>query len=696
MAKVQVIEDEPSQNYLLCHILRCRGFEVVSAHSGEEALPIYDSAAPDVILLDVMLQGMTGFEVCQIIREKREDHITPIIMLTADDDTEAVERAFDYGATDFLAKPINLPLVVQRVRYALRSRDNELSLKQSLDFQVRASKLAMTGYWGFDYESNQFVFNDLSRELLHLESRDYGRDEILAMIHQDDQDRALGVLSEQLDASLEIRMFLPDLGQRIISVTCSMDEEQRRFMHGAFQDVTASRSTEDLLDYLRLHDDVTGLLNEKLLIQRIEDWLDTSGARDYPPVLSLVSMLRYDRMVEVYGTVQVRVLLKHIALEFKRELITGESRVELFYTGEGRFAILGALASKEATVALIERAAAIVGKERRLEQGVYEPTAVSVAISLADTEQRADVYFQRSHIILSGLKNQPDGDVLWYDSIEDQKVHRQLQIEYSVKKALENGQFDLYLQPQIVLGSSPKVWGFEALVRWVEPDGELSAYSPADFLPAIDRLGLSVKLGYLIIAKAFEKAQQLDRAGLQCRLGINLAAQQFSDPQLVPYILEQLERSGLSAHQFEFEITEGTAMANPESTVFKLQQLREAGFHLAIDDFGVGYSSMEYLLRFPITTLKIDRIFIDEIATKKSVRAIVHSMLTLARGLNLITVAEGIETTRQCDYLDALGIDVMQGFYFQKPLVIEDAIQYALTLDRGELGAMFFNIPVDE
>ncbi|MHA7878675.1 MAG: EAL domain-containing response regulator [Saccharospirillum sp.] len=671
-----VVEDEPGLSQLICHGLSQAGFQPQAALDGETALALYGAQKPDAILLDVFLPGIDGFQFCRQIRDELGDATTPIIMLTGADDVSSISQAFEFGATDFLTKPINLPLLVERVRYALRNRDNELSLKKALYFQGRAGQLAKLGYWAFDYTTGEFVLNPHARGLLHLESRDYGRDEILDLVHPDDRARAEVVLAEQREAELEIRMQLADVGERIIRVSASMDESDGSVIHGAFQDISEQRSTEDLLGFLRLHDDLTGLPNEKLLLRHLDELERVKLGASNQVVLSKFGILRYGRLVEVFGQPRVDALIKQISNDLTRRIRELHGRANLYYLNGGRFAVLSRFSHTQETEVELMHLVALVEQERNIRQESITPSAVCSAMLLEEDRLTSDVVYQRVRLALHRAESSPGEGVYWYQKATHGDLHRELEIEQAVKRAVSDNRFELYLQPQIAV-QSDRVWGFEALIRWVDETGRVGQYTPGEFLPAVERLGLMTQLGYQIIDKAFAKAQALQQAGLAVRLGINLAAQQFNDDRLVSYILSSLESSGLSADAIEFEITESTAMADPEVTLLKLKALRNAGFHLAIDDFGVGYSSMEYLLRFPLTTLKIDRAFVTDITTNTEVRAIVKAIQALASGLGLHTVAEGIENGRQSDYLDALGVDVLQGFHYAKALPLDDAIAFA-------------------
>lgn len=674
---ILVIEDEPSVANLVGDSLSRQNFHSVVKNDGAEGIVAYQECEPDAILLDVWMPGLSGFDVCRIIREQHLDTTTPIIMLTGAEDAESIDRAFELGATDFLIKPINLPLLIQRLRYALWNQRNEESLKESIFFQNRVVDLAQVGYWGFNYSDLTFVLNKSSKALLHLSDREYSTEELLALIHPEDRGQMETALAERREMYFEIRMNLPSIGERIFRVNCNMDDSQDALMHGAFQDITNQRNTENLLGYLRHYDELTGLMNESSLLQHIENQQLVYDTDKLPPILTKISLARLDALVQVFGQQRVNKLISQLGSELKSRLRSFRSQTKLYYIEDGQFVILWTSQTGEQVSVLLMALVQLLEQERYLDQELLTPSAVASAMVLENVDHTTVDVCRGARWFLFQLPEELGDRVVWYEEIDPIDTRQQLDLEVEVKRALQANQFDLYLQPQLTIRGGNRVWGFEALVRWVDSDGHLMTHGPDEFLPAIERQGLSVQLGNLVIEKAFAKGKMLQDAGLDMRLGINLAAQQFSDHDLVPFILTTLANTGMRASQFEFEITESTAMDDPQLTVRKLKTLREAGFHLAVDDFGTGFSAMEYLLKFPLTTLKIDRSFIDEVTHNEEMQAIVRGVVAMAKGLGLLTIAEGVETADQRDYLDATGVDVLQGFYFARPMPIDDAIAFA-------------------
>ena len=247
-------------------------------------------------------------------------------------------------------------------------------------------------------------------------------------------------------------------------------------------------------------------------------------------------------------------------------------------------------------------------------------------------------------------------------------------MESCLQIALAENQFFLNYQPQIHADTA-EIIGFEALLRWKNSDGNL--VSPIDFIPIAEENGLILPIGAWVLETACQQAVAFQkRAGRYLRAGVNVSAKQFRDPTLVDHIDRVLAATGLPPEYLEIEITENTFMDDPLKTVEILTDLKVRGVKIAIDDFGTGYSSLNYLKRFPVDRLKIDRSFIIDIVTNEDDRVLVSLITSLARGMGLEVIAEGVEETEQRDILLNLDCSQMQGYLYSRPLSAEDFLSF--------------------
>lgn len=263
-------------------------------------------------------------------------------------------------------------------------------------------------------------------------------------------------------------------------------------------------------------------------------------------------------------------------------------------------------------------------------------------------------------------KNAGGNKYQFFSGEMNQNAVRQLQIENLIRHGLKEDLFTVFYQPKVDIASG-KLVSMEALVRYEHPEKGL--VSPAQFIPLAEQTGQIIDIGEVVLRKACEDTKRWVDAGLFTgRVAVNIAARQFEIPDLDERIMSILQKAGLSALHLECEITEGTLMQSPENALRMMQRLRERGIHLALDDFGTGYSSLAYLKRFPINTLKIDKAFIDDIATSAEDRHMAQAIITIAHNLGLKVVAEGVEHENQLSILRRYECEMLQGYLYSKPL----------------------------
>jgi diguanylate cyclase (GGDEF)-like protein len=246
------------------------------------------------------------------------------------------------------------------------------------------------------------------------------------------------------------------------------------------------------------------------------------------------------------------------------------------------------------------------------------------------------------------------------------KVALRVMMESEVRQALARNQFSLSMQPQLD-AKTKKLFGFEALLRWQHP--ERGMVSPEDFIPILENSEHMIELGYWVIRRCFELCQTLINKGLHdVRIAINLSAGQFADTNLTTYLIDLLDEFSLEARHFELELTEQTLVKNIDSAIEMMNVLKDAGFSFAIDDFGTGYSSLAYLKKMPVDVIKIDKSFVFGMLENRADYQIIMSTIAMVKNLGLMVIAEGVETSAQLRSLTENDCDVIQGYYFSKPI----------------------------
>jgi diguanylate cyclase (GGDEF)-like protein len=335
--------------------------------------------------------------------------------------------------------------------------------------------------------------------------------------------------------------------------------------------------------------------------------------------------------------------------------------------GGDEFVLVGnSIAGPEDAMQLAARAIEVLHAPVRVAGiDVHTSPSIGVAIYPADGAS-IEALLAHADAAMYSAKQRGRGNVQRYEAGMQAGTEDLVQLESDLHAAIAHGQFQLYYQPKVDTQTG-EVRSAEALIRWVHP--RRGVISPGEFIPLAEECGLIGVIGQWVIQEACRQAKAWQDDGVpSLRVSVNLSASQFRDSALVDNIRRALDDAGLQARFLEVELTESAVMNDPEQSIAILEQLSKMGVLVSVDDFGTGYSSMSYLRRFPIDKLKIDRVFIDEIASRPEDASIVRAIVSLAHSLRLKVVAEGVETPAQLEFLKAAKCDEYQGFHFSRPL----------------------------
>ncbi len=316
-----------------------------------------------------------------------------------------------------------------------------------------------------------------------------------------------------------------------------------------------------------------------------------------------------------------------------------------------------------------------------------QPLHVSASIGIAIYPQHgSDKLMQHADAAMYAAKRAGGKTYVVFEEHMDARAAEQMALQHDLRDAMANGQLSLHYQPKFDCQRS-QLRGAEALLRWNHPTRGM--VPPTVFIAVAERFGLIITLGNWVIDEACRQLQEWDREGLRLRVAINLSVHQLRQHDLVERIEAALKRNGIDPERLLCEITESVAMEDTRTTLETFNRLRSIGVFLSIDDFGTGYSSLSYLRQIPARQLKIDRSFVNDLASSADARAVVDAVIQLAHGLSLDVVAEGVETEEQRDILIALGCDELQGFLLARPMAADRVLDWAA--GRGPAGAAAFS-----
>jgi len=418
------------------------------------------------------------------------------------------------------------------------------------------------------------------------------------------------------------------------------------------------------LRHLATHDALTGLPNRVLLDDRLQQAI-AHADRDMRAFALLVCDLdRFKLINDSLGHRAGDELLQEVARRLT-SVVRPSDTVARF--GGDEFVLIGTtIGDADDAAGLAARVMDILQAPVRIA-AIDIHTSPSIGIAMYP-EDGATMQALLAHAdaAMYSAKQQGRGNFQRYAPGMDAGTQDRVQLESELHNAVALNQLRLYYQPKVDTQTG-EVRSAEALVRWVHPTRGL--ISPADFIPLAEECGLIGAIGGWVVREACRQTRAWQLDGVPTlRVSVNLSASQFRDSGLVNSIRCALDDAGLEARYLEVELTESAVMSDPEKSIAVLEHLSVMGVLVSVDDFGTGYSSMSYLRRFPIDKLKIDRVFIDEIASRPEDASIVRAIVSLAHSLRLKVVAEGVETPAQLDFLRTAGCDEYQGYHFSRPL----------------------------
>ena len=723
-AKILVVDDQPENLHLLSDALNSEGYDVKGVVSGEMALMVATSAIPDLILLDIVMPGLNGYEVCARLRANTITQNIPIIFLSANNNAVNRIKALNIGGADYIDKPFQIDEVLLRIKNQLKLQAAQreiLQFNHELErrIQERTAQLEsanqelqqeiierrqVTRLLQESEEKLESILNSLEEvvwsadvatsNLLFLNpaaQKVYGRsvaellnnpDLRLESIHPEDRDRVELSLASSLNHSndLEYRIVQPSGEIRWVWERSRLicDEQgivKRR--DGIICDITERKQIEEELSYEAKHDSLTNLPNRAEFLERIEQALTKSFKdRHYLFAVLFIDLDRFKIVNDSLGHLVGDKLLIKVA-----QILTSCCRTNDFVArlGGDEFTILlNEIQTVRDGIQIADRI------QKQLESPFYLEghtvfTSASIGIVIGNHQyQDSSEILRDADIAMYNAKSHGKARHEVFDQEMYDETRELLEIENDLRKAVLQNEFVLHYQPIVSLETNT-LYGFEALLRWNHPTKGL--IYPDKFIHVAEETGLIIAIGEWVLKEACHQlsAWQSQYSGaVELKISVNIASQQIKDRNFLATLDRILTNTGLSANALHIEITESSLMDYNPETISLFNQIRDRGIKFNIDDFGTGYSSLQYLNRFPISILKIDRSFIQGMLDEKENFEIVKTIITLARILKIDVIAEGVENLKQFRVLQTFNCKLGQGYLFSKPMDHQSA---ALLID---------------
>jgi diguanylate cyclase (GGDEF)-like protein len=473
-----------------------------------------------------------------------------------------------------------------------------------------------------------------------------------------------------LDQALKQR--LNDLELAVRARTSALEETNRALVEQIQQ---RSRAELDL-KHLATHDPLTSVPNRVLLRERMDACLSRARRHDTHVALILLDLDHFKEVNDAYGHAAGDELLRLVAERLRACVRTSDVVARL---GGDEFVLLleDVVEPEEAAIVAERVLRACSAPFLLFGNEVHTPPSLGIAVFPNDCSN-ADDLLKCADLAMYEAKEAGRATFRFYAGAMLASSHEKLKLREELMRALERDQFCIYYQPLVELESGT-VTGMEALVRWQHP--ELGLVPPIKFIPAAERSGLIAKIGAWVLRTACSQLAEWRRGGANLSIAVNVSAREVQAPDFVDIVTEALAASGLEPAHLELELTESVALKDPERSADVLGRLHRLGVRLAIDDFGSGYSSLMRLRQMPISVLKIDRFFVQDIVSSPRDAAIVAAVVAMAHSLGLKVVAEGVETRAQLDALRSLEADLdqkttcdlIQGYLLSRPLPAGEA-----------------------
>jgi diguanylate cyclase (GGDEF)-like protein len=666
--RVLVADDDRLLRDVAAATLEGAGFTVEAVASGDEALAACLRQMPDLVLLDVEMPGSDGYQSCVNIRALPGGLDVPIVMVTGLDDSMSINLAYDAGATDFVVKPINWALLTHRIRYVLRGARAIEALRLAEQKNSALLKAIPDGIFLVNATGMiSHCFSPLAGlpAVLPVDGRALHLRELLPPAALP---RALQCLEATLRGTPAAFEFsLPEPGEAGAHFECRYLPNAGGGVLAIVRDVSQRKRTEAHIHRLAYFDALTELPNREWIGEYLSQALSEAASSRRNLALLYVDLDQFKRINDTLGHETGDALLRQVAERLTAALAYTGPTGQLARVGGDEFiVVLGgnpSVADAEHAAQRIQAALATPF----LQAGYEFVVTPSIGIALyPEHGSDAQALLKNADGAMYDAKASGRNQFRVFTSALNARALKRLSLETDLRRAFESSQLEVYYQPQYD-AHSLRLAGAEALLRWFHP--QRGQVSTGDFVAVAEETGLIGDIGRWALQQVCLEVQKWRAAGLNVpSIAVNVSGRDFMRQDVLLRISRVVEEAHLPASLFELELTEGVLMQDVEGGRRSLQALKEFGFALAVDDFGTGYCSLNYLKRFPLDTLKVDRAFVNDVTVDVEDAAIVRAIIALGHHLSLKLVAEGVETVEQLQFLRAEGCDLVQGYLMSRAI----------------------------
>ena len=555
----------------------------------------------------------------------------------------------------------------------LKAMNQKLTEKERMYHTVFESAVGAFLYYSF--ERNQVVTLGQWKEFFDFE-----------ICEPKEISRLIDVVDEAYAMALRDVLYLEKTGQEAASAECMLKgtkiwllfrskvyyKEDGRLADKVIyiNNVTKFRIQNEELTYMAYYDSITGLFSRNYFVRLLGDYVRTAAETDSIVSVMMIDLDDFHKINDGQGMVVGDELIQQFGSYLKELCAAWDATGCHLHTDVYLIAIYDP--SGERTMEnLHKEIQQRIRRPFRLSNGQELQITFSAGVAeFPEASRSAIELINCAEIMVFKSKAMGKNIIQYFNTPVLQEFLRTAELESKLKEAVFRHSFQMYYQPQYFAGNR-KLRGMEALIRW--KDGKEGMISPAVFIPIAEKNGAIIPIGQWVVEQSIRQyAQWRKRFGYPFIMSINISALQYSREDFVDSVIGVIKKYDVSPAEIELEITETILIEDFQAVYDKLMILRKFGIRISLDDFGTGFSSLSYLKRLPIDTLKIDKSFIDTVLTDSATRVITEAIINMVKALGFESVAEGVEEEKQYEYLYSIGCDVIQGYLFGKPLSAED------------------------
>ncbi|WP_013322603.1 EAL domain-containing protein [Gloeothece verrucosa] len=705
---ILIVDDLPDNLRLLRDTLKGQGYKVRSCTTGAMVLRGAKAAVTDLILLDIKLPDMDGYEICRQLKADEQTASIPVIFLSALNNTFDKVQGFTFGGADYITKPFQVEEVLARVathlsivrlQKSLKAQNVQLiqeieerkRIEEALFIEKELAQVTLKSIGDAvittDAQGNISYINPVAEALTgwsHQDAQGLPLFEVFYIVNEESNKPVENPATKALD---EVRivnlakntlLIARDGRQYPIDDSAAPIQDSQGRVIGAvivFRDITESRSLTRQLSWQASHDSLTGLINRLGFEQQLEAAIKSAKNEHQHHVLCYLDLDQFKVVNDTCGHAAGDELLREVTSLLQQRVRSSDILARL---GGDEFAVLLNQCSLEKATEIAETFRQLIDKFRFSWNNKSFSIGVSIGVVAIDyTSKDKNSVLSVADAACYAAKGKGRNCVQVYqaDDHELLRQRRERQWVVQINQALEENRFCLYYQKIAPINSLVKPVYYEILLRLLNEQGNI--VSPGIFIPAAERYGLMPAIDRWVISTFFQKYQQFYEQHLgkidfsQKLYGINLSGASINNEHFLDFLKEQFNQFNVPYHTICFEITETTAIANFQQAIHLINELKKLGCCFAIDDFGHGMNSFDYLKNFPVDYLKIDGSFVKNLVNSSIDIAIVESFNRIGHVMNLKTIAEFVENIAILEKVQAIGLDYAQGYEIARPSPFE-------------------------